>query len=191
MTSDDASYRRAAFERRHGGCVEDERTIELLRIVWHLTDKGWEGPTVDAKILRSDRPNGFVLASGHLYVTSGLMDLTCTDDDLAAVVAHELAHLQNPGGFRRARLSGSDRLAVEVDADFRAALRLMNANYDPAALAVMIERLADQQPEGWAAYRGEQLETLLGNRVVMGRGMSAASATEVCCESAPNDAGGS
>ena len=168
MTSVDTSWQRIAFERRHGGCLEDGAAAALARIVQRLTGQDWEGPVVQTQILSSPNPNAYVLASGYMYVTVGLLDLACTDDELAAVVAHELAHLQDARGFASSGFSMSDRLGVEMDADLRAAWRLIETRYEPAALVDMIARLADEQPEGWANSRRQQLEAFLGTSFVVG-----------------------
>lgn len=162
MTSVDTSWQRLAFERQHGGCVEDATGPDLARIVGRLTDHNWSGPVVRTHVLSSDRPNAYVLESGHMYFTVALLELACTEDELAAVVAHELAHLEDSSGFNGTSLGIADRLGVEAEADRRAAVRLIDAWYEPAALLTMIQRLADEQPKGWALYRRKQLEALLG-----------------------------
>jgi hypothetical protein len=85
----------------------------------------------------------------------------CTEDELAAVLAHELGHLEDGGGFHVAGLTMTDRLWVEVEADRRAVWRLIDAGYDPSALPVMVDRLADEQPPGWAEQRLEMLAMIL------------------------------
>ena len=161
MTSVGTSSSRLTFERRHGGVTGDESIRRLTRIVDRLTDGGWESLTVRVAVLRSEEPNAYVLASGHMYVTMGMMDTACTDAELAAVLAHELAHLDDLRAFDRKGLSLSDRLEVEVAADERAVFLLVLGRYEPAALAEMILRLSDQQPDGWAKHRYDRLESYL------------------------------
>lgn len=45
-----------------------------------------------AKIIDSDEVNAFTLPNGHIYVYRGLMELVGSDDELAAVMAHEIGH---------------------------------------------------------------------------------------------------
>lgn len=46
-------------------------------------------------ILDSDELNGFATSGGHIFITKGLMKSAGSEDALAAVIAHELSHIQN------------------------------------------------------------------------------------------------
>ncbi len=166
LTSIDASWQRLAFERRHGGCNDHAVHLDLTDVIDALTGRQWSGPQIQPAVLSSRQPNAFVLASGHLYVTAGLVDLICSEDELAAVIAHELAHLEDARGFFAANLSMDERRQIEAEADQRAAGRLIEAHYDPTALIDMIVRLTDDQPKGWAEFRRQQLESYLGLPIV-------------------------
>ena len=52
-----------------------------------LTDRRWE-----YAVFVSDSPNAFVLPSGKIGVTTGLLSLVRNDDQLAAVLGHEVGH---------------------------------------------------------------------------------------------------
>jgi predicted Zn-dependent protease len=162
MAQEPDADRRYAFEQLHGGCTSDESAGMLERLVTRLTQRNWQGPVVNSHVLKSTMPNAFVLAGGDVYVTQGLLDLTCSEDDLAAVLAHELGHLEDPTGFEVAGLTMTDRLEVEAEADRRAVMRLLDSGYDVTALLRMIDRLAEEQPPGWAEDRRARLEDLLG-----------------------------
>lgn len=45
------------------------------------------------KIVRSAEPNAFSLAGGPIYFTTGLLDYVRSDDELAAVMSHEMTHV--------------------------------------------------------------------------------------------------
>jgi len=45
-------------------------------------------------ILDSDEINAFATSGGHIFVTRGLIDAAGSEDDLAGVIAHEIAHIQ-------------------------------------------------------------------------------------------------
>ncbi len=162
LTSGDSSWRRLAFERRHGGCIEGARVGRIEHIAAELTGRAWTGPEIRVAILGSRSSNAFVLPSGHIYVTAGLLETICSDDHLAAVVAHELGHLADLSAFDRLAVARRDKLAIETDADDRAVAMLLAARYDPAALPLMIARLAEEQPAGWAQYRCSRLNRHLG-----------------------------
>lgn len=76
-------------------------------------------------------------------ITSGMMQFLAGDDEVAAVVAHELAH--NVLGHR-ARLNAVKRgktkaiLTTEIEADRLSVWLMTNAGYDPAAALRFTER---------------------------------------------------
>jgi predicted Zn-dependent protease len=45
-------------------------------------------------VLDSDEINAFATSGGHIFVTRGLIGCTNSEDALAAVIAHEIAHIQ-------------------------------------------------------------------------------------------------
>ena len=53
-----------------------------------LTDRSW-----DYALFVSDSPNAFVLPSGKIGVTTGLLALVRNDDQLATVIGHEVGHV--------------------------------------------------------------------------------------------------
>lgn len=44
------------------------------------------------KVIVSDEVNAFALPGGFVYITTGLLSFVRTDDELAGVIAHEIAH---------------------------------------------------------------------------------------------------
>lgn len=53
-----------------------------------LTNRSWE-----YAVFVSDKPNAFVLPSGKIGVTTSLLSLVRNDDQLAAVLGHEVGHV--------------------------------------------------------------------------------------------------
>jgi predicted Zn-dependent protease len=47
-----------------------------------------------AAILDSQEINAFATSGGHIFITRGLLDCAESEDTLAAVIAHEVAHIQ-------------------------------------------------------------------------------------------------
>lgn len=45
------------------------------------------------KIVDDATPNAFALPGGPIYVSRGLLALSCSEDELAGVIAHEIAHV--------------------------------------------------------------------------------------------------
>jgi predicted Zn-dependent protease len=49
--------------------------------------------------------NAFSIAGGHLYVTKKMVDYTTTEDELAFIIGHEIAHVDNRHGVRKVQQS--------------------------------------------------------------------------------------
>ncbi len=163
MTASETSPGRTAFESRHGGQIDHPIATLANRLLLELGSRGgMRGKSLSIAVLRTEEPNAFVLASGHIYLTEGMVELVCTEDDLAAVLAHEMGHLDDLAAFSRPTGADADRLKIEADADDQAAAMLLDAGFEPSALAIMIERLRDEQPEGWADFRCDRLSRHLG-----------------------------
>ena len=52
-----------------------------------------------AAILDSDEINAFATPGGHIFITRGLINCTTSEDTLASVIAHEVAHIQLQHGL--------------------------------------------------------------------------------------------
>jgi len=115
-------------------------------------------------ILDSDTINAFASSGGHIFITRGLVAAAKTEDALAAVIAHEIAHIQLSHGIRAIKssrdtedwlsqfnFSGAQIIAAklnagfsqtqEFDADIAALSLLAAAGYSPQALADMLREL--------------------------------------------------
>jgi predicted Zn-dependent protease len=76
------------------------------------TDYAWE-----VALLRSPEANAFAVPGGKIAVLSGLLSIARTNDQLAAVVGHEVAHVLARHGSERMtqeKLAQTGRLAVGV-----------------------------------------------------------------------------
>ena len=51
-------------------------------------------------VLDSDEINAFATPGGHIFITRGLIASTSSEDTLAAVIAHEIAHIQLQHGLK-------------------------------------------------------------------------------------------
>ena len=54
-------------------------------------------------ILDSDEINAFATPSGLIFISRGLLRLTRSEDDLAAILAHEIGHVQHRHGLQAIR----------------------------------------------------------------------------------------
>jgi len=115
-------------------------------------------------ILDSDTFNAFATPCGHIFITRGLIACVKSEDALAALIAHELAHIQLRHGMRAIRssrdtqdwvsqfmFSGGQEIAnrinagfsqtQEFDADIAALSLLTAAGYNPNGLIDMLKEL--------------------------------------------------
>ncbi len=56
-------------------------------------------------ILEANEVNAFATPSGLIFVSRGMLRLTRSEDDLAAVLAHEIGHIQHRHGLKAIRTS--------------------------------------------------------------------------------------
>jgi predicted Zn-dependent protease len=117
-----------------------------------------------AAILDSAEVNAFASPGGHIFITRGLLEAAKSEDALASVIAHEIAHIQLSHGLRAIQsnrdlqdwlsqftLSGArtitDRLNAgfsrvqEFDADITALSLLAASGYNPRSLPEMLKEL--------------------------------------------------
>lgn len=107
-------------------------------------------------VVRNLAPSAFALGGGQFVVSDGLIALVRGEDELAAVLAHEISH-QQLGHFCRASSEAVQRirlgsvvqhfdLDLEVAADAAAVRRLAVAGFDPAAMRGVLTCLAQRAP---------------------------------------------
>src|SRR5690606_27847685 len=70
--------------------------------------------TYQITILNSPNINAFALPGGYLYVTRGLLALANDSAELAAVLAHEMAHVTSNHGIQRQQKEAEEVLASQV-----------------------------------------------------------------------------
>jgi hypothetical protein len=126
------------------------------------------------RIVDNDLVNAFALPGGHIVVFTGLLETAETPEEVAGVLAHEIAHVTQRHGIRQVvkaagltavigitlgDLSGLESLIVEVlqngygrdaesEADAEGVRMMVAARLDPRGLARFFERLdAEQEVE--------------------------------------------
>ncbi len=72
------------------------------------------GFSYEATLLNSPVVNAFALPNGRLYVTRGLLALANDKAEIAAVIAHEIAHVQARHAVERAELQQRSELVQRV-----------------------------------------------------------------------------
>jgi predicted Zn-dependent protease len=85
------------------GLISDPKVVGYVRQVAgrmaqvaKRTDVAWQFNVTD-----DDEPNAFALPGGYVYVTRGLLALCNSEDELAGVIGHEMAHVLERHAARR------------------------------------------------------------------------------------------
>ena len=146
-----------ALEARFGGVVPDaqaERRMARIGACLHMqaSDRNL-ARTGRYRLLASDSLNALSLPGGHVYITRGLYAHLSSDDCLAAVLAHERAHLQAKDHFKPPCASAEASLAREIRADQCAAKHLDAAGFRRSAMMEVIEMIRPELPSGWPEMR--------------------------------------
>ena len=65
-------------------------------------------------VLDTDEINAMATPGGHIFVTKGLIDLTNSEDELAAVIAHEVAHIQKQHSVKAIKTSRFTKFGLDA-----------------------------------------------------------------------------
>lgn len=100
----------------YGGNYADPKLERMVaRVVGRLTfNSNDPGQTYRVTILNSPSVNAFALPGGYVYVTRGLLALANDSAELAAVIAHEMAHVTARHGQQRQQLEADASIAARV-----------------------------------------------------------------------------
>ena len=144
-----------ALEIRYGGVVRDAAAEERMERLGRLVAQAAPGISGDprCRLLDTDELNAASLPGDRLYVTRGLYVRLRCDEMLAAVLAHELAHIEAGDHFRPRLRNWREAIDREVSADDRAVKYLLTAGIGPEAMIAVVGLIAEVQPEGWAEIR--------------------------------------
>lgn len=126
-------------------------------------------PDLEIKIIRSPQPEAVSFPPGYIYITSALVKLASTDNELAAVIAHEAAHITSH------HLSGLIAFALSLPASERERFPTRSAIVTGQAIQfafpsmlddarLRCEAEADKTAVAWierAGYEGQALALLL------------------------------
>ncbi|PQE32874.1 mitochondrial metalloendopeptidase oma1 protein [Rutstroemia sp. NJR-2017a WRK4] len=82
--------------QQYGGAILpawDRRTKMVHRVMARLVRaNGLENVDWEVHVIASDEKNAFVIPGGKVFVFSGILPIAKTDDGLAAILGHEIAH---------------------------------------------------------------------------------------------------
>ena len=85
--------------------VKDLQQNSLLKEIGNRLTRASElsEMTFHFKILKIDGPNAFSIPGGYIYVTYDLFDFIQSDDELAGILAHEIAHIIHNHALKQTR----------------------------------------------------------------------------------------
>ena len=100
----------------NGGAYKSAKLEQLLAPIAGalLTFSDDPERAYDITVLNSPAVNAFALPGGYLYVTRGLLALANDQSEVAAVLAHEIAHVSSNHGIERSRQAKAAGIAERV-----------------------------------------------------------------------------
>jgi predicted Zn-dependent protease len=160
------------FERR-AKLIKDATVLEYVdRIAQNVARNSDCEVPVTIKVVDSTEVNAFSFPGGFLYINSGLILGIDEEAELAAVIAHEIAHVVARDGMKDSSYLGTGtganpvvipsspgsgevggyliplRFAAssrETDADSRGIQYLQKAGYDPTALVTFLQKMRPKE----------------------------------------------
>lgn len=155
----------------YGGLVRDEAIAKRVNLIGQALAYYSSRPALDWKFAVLDSPtvNGFSAPSGYVFITRGLYDLVATNDDaLAAILAHEIAHITERHALkiisRGEFFSGATDLAAQHSGD-ASEVQAKLAQFDTGIgdlVKVLLEKGFDPQTEFAADKAGRDLAVTVG-----------------------------
>lgn len=156
---------------RHGGVLRDETILRRVNLIGNALAYYSSRPALNWRFAVLDTPaiNGFSAPGGLVFITRGLYELTqASDDSLAAVLAHEIAHITDRHALkiiaRSEFISGASTLAVRHSST-AAQVQSELAHFDTgiATLAkTILEQGFDSNTELAADTLGRRLAVTVG-----------------------------
>jgi predicted Zn-dependent protease len=147
--------------RREAGVLDDEALLrdvaqaeKQLAPAFGRTSSPWHIAVLDI-----GAPNAFALPGGYVYLTRGLLPYLSSRGELAAVLAHEMAHVVM-GDATEDYLAGSESLPADLGV-FRTVARLFGSRMAPAVSRALFAS-HDVGHERTANARAAQALTVAG-----------------------------
>lgn len=155
----------------HGGLVQDEAVLRRVNLIGKSLAHYSSRPALAWRfgVLDSESINAFSAPSGYVFLTRGLYELVGDSDDaLAAVLAHEIAHITQRHALkivaRGEFLSGATAIASDRSSDVRQVqqgLRQFDLGVEQV-VRTLFEKGFDPQTEYAADAAGRQLAMTTG-----------------------------
>ncbi|PHS78654.1 MAG: hypothetical protein COB59_06045 [Rhodospirillaceae bacterium] len=164
-------------DEKSNKCTVDKGVKALNDMMAYLATHSFGPFAYQVKVIDNDMVNAMALPGGHIFIFRGLIDKAESSDELAGVLAHEMAHVDHRhglhgvvrgfgfqmlsdmmfGGNVMGNLSNlmmmmSHSREAERQADIDAIAILRRANISTAGIARFFERLKDKEDEGKVSF---------------------------------------
>jgi len=146
----------------------NERVQNILKRIVKVCDR--KDVVYFIKVVNKDYANAISLPGGYIYIFKGIIDRVETDDQLAGVIAHEVAHITARHGIKRLQ-SAYGALFLQVLSSQTDAARGVNlaltslfleysqeAEFEADKLSVKYLRNAGYDPKGTLEFLGKLKE---------------------------------
>lgn len=162
---------------KFGGLVRDEDIMRRVNLVGRALARYSDRPELSWRfgVLEADTVNAFSAPDGYVFITRGLYRLATTDDQLAGILGHEIAHITRRHALNIVRrdefFSGGKSLLGKYSSDYRetsSTVSQVDAQLGQFDLGVgkittaLIEKGFDQPTEFSADLAGHDLAALTG-----------------------------
>jgi len=110
---------------RYGGLVRDEDIMRRVNLVGRALARYSDRPNLEWQfaVLDSDTVNAFSAPGGLVFITRGLYEQAASDDVLAGILGHEIAHITNKHALKIVQrgdaMTGAKDLAIKNSSDAR------------------------------------------------------------------------
>ncbi|MFT4648305.1 MAG: putative Zn-dependent protease [Glaciecola sp.] len=117
MTVDEALGEAAQDAMDAGGSIVDDELI--VQAVQAIVDRlaphaAMDGLTYQFRIVRNEQANAYALPGGFITVFTGLMEQSTSPNQVAGVIAHEMAHAKLRHGLLKVAHSGAFSAAMAI-----------------------------------------------------------------------------
>lgn len=155
---------------RYGGVVRDEAITKRVNLVGRSLARYSSRSELNWRfaVLDSDTVNAFSAPDGYVFITKALYEQAPSDDLLAAILSHEIAHITGKHALNIvARSEAFGALTKQVSErsgkvrDANAVLRQLNLSTD-LILKTLLEKGFDPQTEFAADMTGHNLTATCG-----------------------------
>lgn len=87
---------------KYGGLVRDDEVMKRVNLVGRSLARYSSRPNLSWQfaVLDSDSVNAFSTPGGLVFITKGLYDTAASDDVLAGILGHEIAHITNKNALK-------------------------------------------------------------------------------------------